>query len=357
MLLSLVLVLLGNSGSIMNAGASESATSQLTIAAMDGAGHDIIGKYVELRQNGTLVDSGFIPHTFTVENSLEYQVGVADYRHYIFDHWADTGSTDRWRSVAVTDDARLVAVYKITVDNSVATGSSQGSNTGSSSSSSTGGTGGRGLTKAVIIATPENGEPVSPAGFQVSGVTIGNPSTVEVAVRDPLTDVKTPYLVVNPANPGDFTRWSYSLAVSNLAMTQVDVRALFSDGSQETDSVSVYYYTTDESGANASNVNNASSASTKVIKLQSSIRSADADRSVRVINVADSLHMTAATQTAIPAAGIDVADKDHSNTVTNENGSDSSSWLLALEVLIILGSGVAAVFVWFLARKRKVLAH
>lgn len=352
MLLSLVLVLLGNSGSIMNAGASESVTSQLTIAAMDGAGHDIIGKYVELRQNGTLVDSGFIPHTFTVENSLEYQVGVADYRHYIFDHWADTGSTDRWRSVAVTDNARLVAVYKITVDNSVATGPSQGSNTGSSSS--TGGTGGRGLTKAVIIATPENGEPVSPAGFEVSGVTIGNPSTVEVAVRDPLTDVKTPYLAVNPANPGDFTRWSYSLAVSNLAMTQVDVRALFSDGSQETDSVSVYYYTTDESGANAGN---ASPASTKVIKLQSSIRIADADRSVRVINVADSLHMTAATQTAIPAAGIDVADKDHSSTVTNDNGSDSSSWLLALEVLIILGSGVAAVFVWFLARKRKVLAH
>jgi hypothetical protein len=330
----------------MSAGAFESGTSQLSIVATDDVGHNIIGKNVELRQNGTLVANGFIPHTFTVRNSLEYQVGVADYHHYIFNHWADTGSTDRWRSVTLTKDTTLNAVYKITVDNNVAAGSSQGSSAGSSTT----GTGGRGLTKAVIITTPENGEPVSPAGFQVSGITIGNPTTVEIAVRDPLTDVKTPYLAVNPDNPGDFTRWSYSLAISNLAMTQVDVRALFSDGSQETASVSVYYYTAESGTSTDGNLG-----SVKVVKLQSSIRIADASRPMlRVVNIADSLHFAAAAQ-AMPAAGTDVADKDRSSTGINNSGSDSSSWPLALEIAIILG--LVAFFVWFFARKRKVLVH
>jgi hypothetical protein len=343
-LLCLVLVLLGNSGSMMSAGAlPEGATLQLRIVATDGNGHDIIGKYVELRQNGTFVASGFIPYTFTVENSVEYQVGVADYHHYIFDHWADTGSTDRWRFVTITNNTTFVAVYKITVDNNAATSSSQGSGTIT-------GTGGRGLTKAVIITTPENGDPVSPTGFEVSGVTIGNPTTVEIATRDPVTDVKTPYRAVNPSNPGDFTRWSYSLAVSNLAMTQVDVRALFSDGSQETNSVSVYYYTTDESGANTGK---ASPVITKEVKLQSSIRISDVGRPVlRVINVADSLQLTAAAQ-PMTAAAAGVADKNRSIGANDNN----SNWPLDLVILIILGVGLTAFFVWLLARKRKVLTH
>ena len=90
-------------------------------------------------------------------------MGIADFRQYVFDHWLDTGSTDRWRSIEISEDTNLVAVYRIVTESVTQTGST--------------------------------------GGIDVSGVTIGNPTSVEIALRNPTTDISTPYQVVTPRSP------------------------------------------------------------------------------------------------------------------------------------------------------------
>jgi hypothetical protein len=311
-----LIILAGSSGLYAGNKASAEGTVQLAVVGTDTEGDDVAGKYVELWQNGTFVASGFMPATFVVSNATEYQVGAADFKNFLFDHWQDTGSTDRWRTVALSGDTELVAVYRIVAD-ATSTGSTGG-----------GSSGGGGRTKAVIILAPEGGRTVKPAGIDLSGVTIGNPTSVEVAARNPTTGIGTPYRVAVPESPGDFTWWSFSLAVNDLTMTQMQVKALFADGSQRTDAVEVRY----AGGASVS------------VNVRDSVRLADA--------YANAASYSVSIDTAVAAAdAVDPAPVDTGNAV-----EESPQTLFAWATPLMTGLAFAALLAWLAARKRQMLA-
>src|SRR5439155_15161914 len=56
-------------------------------------------------------DTGFTPAAFTLNNGQSYTIQVDDYGSSHFDHWADTGSTSASRSISITSNAQLTAVY------------------------------------------------------------------------------------------------------------------------------------------------------------------------------------------------------------------------------------------------------
>ncbi|MDC8453561.1 MAG: fibronectin type III domain-containing protein, partial [Candidatus Nitrosotalea sp.] len=87
-------------------------TSTLTVNTQDSDRNTIIGYYTELYQNGNLVDSGYTPYTFTLNNGQTYTVDVVDYGKYEFDHWLDTGSVSANRVMSISSNTQITAVYK-----------------------------------------------------------------------------------------------------------------------------------------------------------------------------------------------------------------------------------------------------
>lgn len=343
-LVSLFLLVIGSSAPLMNVGAQE-GTSALTVVAKDMEDHDLIGKYVELRYNDTIVGSGFVPHTFTVTDSQQYQLGIADYRRYIFDHWADTGSSDRWRSVTVTEDTTLVAIYRVVIEDPP-TATTAG---GSTSPQPSGGSGGGGQRPSVIILSPENGEPVNPASFGVYGVTIGFPTSVEIAVANPNTGSTSQYRPVTPVSPGDYSRWSYSLSVSDLTMTQVKVKATFPNAGERQAAVEVYYYVPGGSGTSATNsfVGNESTGRSiislatagvhKTVSLYSSIRIADKSG-----NLAVTSSPAATDPPKVPDKSPDIASTPSGTEASDSASGGNPGYLLVLVILALAASaGIA----------------
>ena len=106
-------------------------TAQLTVDAQETNGQSINGFYVVLYQDGQTDASGFSPTTFSVNTGLTFVVQADDYGSCHFDHWADTGSTAASRTILVTGDTLLHAVYgcggsssTVTVDSSDQDGNS-----------------------------------------------------------------------------------------------------------------------------------------------------------------------------------------------------------------------------------------
>lgn len=347
---SLIVVLIVSSCLLPSSAASAEETVQLAVVAVDTEGNDVIGKYAELRQNGTFVASGFVPVTFVIANATEYEVGVADFKHFLFDHWQDTNSTYRWRAVLLTEDTELVAVYRVVVEEPTSSddagegsgGSDGGSEDGGGSGGGREGSdvkengsgGGGNRSKTVIILVPESGEIVTPTGISLSGITVGNPTSVEVAVMNPDTGVTTPYLVVIPRSPGDFSWWSYSLVVNDLAMTQIQVRALFSDGSQRVDTVDVSYYT--GMGTNIG------------VRIMDSIGLTD-------VNADDQRHGVDTTMRTI----VDTVELDRTDAPNDVNAllNEPSQPLFELMVLFLIGLAIAALLAWLAGWKRRLPAH
>jgi hypothetical protein len=87
------------------------STSTLTVKTVNAAGSPMNGYYTTLSQNGALVKLAFSPASFTLNNGQTYQVSVADYGSYVFDHWND-GSTTRQKSVTLKESTTLTAYYK-----------------------------------------------------------------------------------------------------------------------------------------------------------------------------------------------------------------------------------------------------
>jgi hypothetical protein len=98
---------------VVNANADNSATtSHLTVNSQDTSANSIYGYYTVLYQNGAVQNTGFTPATFTLNNNQQYTVEVQDYGQYTFDHWADTGSTNRDRAITIAADTSITAVYR-----------------------------------------------------------------------------------------------------------------------------------------------------------------------------------------------------------------------------------------------------
>jgi hypothetical protein len=88
-------------------------TSQLQVDSQDNNGNHITGFYTELyADNGTQIDTSYTPASFTLNNGQSYAVHVEDYGNYIFDHWSDTGSTNATRTISISSDDAITAVYK-----------------------------------------------------------------------------------------------------------------------------------------------------------------------------------------------------------------------------------------------------
>lgn len=57
------------------------------------------------------MSTGFSPATFTLNKGQTYTVQVDDYGSCNFAYWLDTGSTNSQRSISVTSDSSVTAVY------------------------------------------------------------------------------------------------------------------------------------------------------------------------------------------------------------------------------------------------------
>lgn len=88
-------------------------TSTLTVNTVNAAGSPINGYYTVLSQNGATVKTAFSPASFTLNSGQTYQVSVADYGQYFFDHWSD-GSTNREKTVIGGQTTTLTAYYRTT---------------------------------------------------------------------------------------------------------------------------------------------------------------------------------------------------------------------------------------------------
>lgn len=88
------------------------ATSQLQVNSQDSFGNTITGLHTELyAQNGTQIDAGFTPYNFTLNNGQSYTVSVDNYGKYKFNHWLDTGDTNSNRTISITSNESITAVY------------------------------------------------------------------------------------------------------------------------------------------------------------------------------------------------------------------------------------------------------
>ncbi len=86
----------------------------ITVTTVDPSGSPINGYYTTLWQNGKQIESGYSPASFSVTSGNSYQVSVADYGSFRFDHWSD-GTTSRLHDVAAGSSGsttHLEAVYK-----------------------------------------------------------------------------------------------------------------------------------------------------------------------------------------------------------------------------------------------------
>ena len=84
----------------------------ITVSSIDLSSNSIRGMWTTVRNiDGTLLKSGFTPLEFSGESGTAYKVTVASFDGRIFHHWQDDSSTSKSRTVNLTEDANLVAVY------------------------------------------------------------------------------------------------------------------------------------------------------------------------------------------------------------------------------------------------------
>ena len=101
---------------LMTAESPSKSIFSLTVNALDISEGPIQGVWTTIQSsNGTVLESGYTPFTFSVDSSsAEYNVIVADFDGKTFQYWQDTGSRDRTRTVNVQltgQNAILTAVY------------------------------------------------------------------------------------------------------------------------------------------------------------------------------------------------------------------------------------------------------
>ncbi|MFY3742093.1 MAG: hypothetical protein HMLIMOIP_002557 [Candidatus Nitrosomirales archaeon] len=90
-----------------------SAPFKLSIISVDSSGNEIEG-YTTLSRNGLQIQSALGAAEFTLDSSQTYQVAVWGSGSYAFDHWSDTGSAERRRTISMEEDTYLTAVFKNT---------------------------------------------------------------------------------------------------------------------------------------------------------------------------------------------------------------------------------------------------
>src|SRR2546428_109833 len=89
------------------------ASATLHVSSQDTSGNIKTGFYMVLKQAGTTVATGFTPADFTLNSGVQYTLTARGFGSYVFDHWLDTGSTVNPRTVSISTNTQLTAVYRI----------------------------------------------------------------------------------------------------------------------------------------------------------------------------------------------------------------------------------------------------
>src|SRR5207249_734450 len=82
----------------------------LTVNSVDLSGNSIAGLWTTLESGSTVLTTGYTPITYTVNTGSQYNVTLANYNNYVFDHWED-GTTNSNRTITPTQSATLTAYY------------------------------------------------------------------------------------------------------------------------------------------------------------------------------------------------------------------------------------------------------
>src|SRR5439155_11303353 len=70
----------------------------LTVNSVDLSGNSIAGLWTTIQSGSTVLTTGYTPMTYTVNSGIQYNVTVANYNNYVFDHW-DDGTTNAFRII------------------------------------------------------------------------------------------------------------------------------------------------------------------------------------------------------------------------------------------------------------------
>ena len=91
-------------------------TVNLSVESADMDGNTFPGQWVELWQDGVIIQEDFTPFSAEIESEVEYQVFIYDDpdEAKLFDHWED-GSTDSMRVITATEDTTLTAFFQTEV--------------------------------------------------------------------------------------------------------------------------------------------------------------------------------------------------------------------------------------------------
>jgi hypothetical protein len=106
----------GNLSTAGAVGAScKPSTSQLSITC-EQPPYNRCNFYAVLYLDGQIVATGYTPVSFALDNGVTYVVAVDDYPPCSFQYWQDTLSTVSNRSISITSDTLIHAIYSCTTD-------------------------------------------------------------------------------------------------------------------------------------------------------------------------------------------------------------------------------------------------
>jgi hypothetical protein len=86
------------------------STTTLTVTSVDLDGKTVTGLWTVIKKDGSTVKTGYTPLTYTAQAGSTYEVSVANYKNYVFDHW-ESGSKSSTRQVTMNADTTLTAYY------------------------------------------------------------------------------------------------------------------------------------------------------------------------------------------------------------------------------------------------------
>jgi hypothetical protein len=99
-----------NLADLLDNGPTSNPEHTLSVKSVDQNGNAISGMWMEVKQNGATVKTGFTPLTVSLDESTTYTVSASNYQQIIFDHWSD-GSKSSTTSVNLSADSSLTAHY------------------------------------------------------------------------------------------------------------------------------------------------------------------------------------------------------------------------------------------------------
>jgi hypothetical protein len=91
---------------------SSGGKSSLAVSSQNTVGQPITGYWTVLYNgNGGTVGTGYTPHTYTLNDGQTYSLEADSYGSCQFAYWLDSASTNSVRTISITSDTQLTAVY------------------------------------------------------------------------------------------------------------------------------------------------------------------------------------------------------------------------------------------------------